>query len=168
MPAVHLGLLTLIYGLRQLQGQCYSEVKAQRLGVIPGLCAVDRTSLTRVHKQIVRGLVMLEGSLPPCHLNPLLHRFVHYAHQTARLGNIFLLSMFPFERFNKRIRSHLRNPRHALASIATSIQMDDASRFLKMSEPRDPACKKRTASCFVSGKSGIHTFVIIYCEKPNF
>ena len=161
MPAVHLGLLTLIYGLRQLEGQCYSEVIAQRLGVTPGLCVVDRTNLTRVHKQIVRGLVMLEGSLPPCHLNPLLHRFVHYAFQTARLGNLFLLSMFPFERFNKRIKGHLRNPRHALASIAKNVQMDDVNRFLKMSQSQDPACKKNTASCFVVGRSSIHTFVII-------
>ena len=79
-------LLALINALRQLEGQVVSKLEAERLNVVLGSVVLDRKILNRLHLEVIKGLMMLEGSLSSCHLNPLLHRLVHYVEQTAPLG----------------------------------------------------------------------------------
>ena len=85
-PTVHMGLVTLVDAVRQLQGQVVCDKVAKRLGIRPGSRFLERLRLTRLQKQVARGLIMLEGSTQACHLNPLLHCLVHYVLITAAFG----------------------------------------------------------------------------------
>ena len=88
VPAVHQALLQLVFALRRLEGQVVSSDEAKRLRVVPGSCLVEKDVLPELHQELVRGLVLLEGSLPAHSLNPALHHLVHYASQTAKLGSL--------------------------------------------------------------------------------
>ena len=133
-PAVHMGLVTLVDAVRQLQGQVASYKLAKRLGIRPGSRFLERRRLTRLQRQMVRGLIMLEGSMPACHLNPLLHRLVHYVFITAVFGLMWWFAMWGFERYNKYIKKLIRNKRLPLASVESGIKMEIACRFLEMSD----------------------------------
>ena len=154
VPAVHRALLKLTYCLRQLQGQVVSQKEANELGVVPGAIIVDSRDLSRIHREMVRALVMLEGSVPPMHLNPLLHRFVHYAIQSLKHGSLWWLSMYSFERFNKKIKNLVRNRSTPMASIAKNIQVDIAYRFMALASHTDDYDKPSVDGA--SGRSGIH------------
>lgn len=157
VPAVHRALLTLIYALRQLEGQVISKSEAERLNVVPGSVILDRKILNRLHLEVIKGLVMLEGSLPPCHLNPLLHRLVHYVEQTALFGCLLWFAMYAFERYNKLIKGLVKNRKHPMASIATNIKTEIASRYLDMTTEVED---KDTRTCVLVGKSKIYKFVL--------
>ena len=88
VPAVHQALLQLVYTLRRLEGQVVSWADATRLGVLPGSRVIDKDALPDLKEALVRGLVLLEGSLPVSTINPALHHLVHYACQTSRLGSL--------------------------------------------------------------------------------
>ena len=135
VPAVHQSLLKLVYALRRLEGQVVSQHEAESLGVMPGSPLVARRSLVAVHKDLVRGLIMFEGSLPACHLNPLLHRMVHYAPQTAAWGSLQWFAMWSFERFNKHIKNMCRNNKWPMQSIAHSMEFQVATKFFDLSDP---------------------------------
>ena len=133
-PALHMGLVTLVDALRQLQGQVACDKDAKRLGIRAGARFLERRRLTRLQKQAVRGLIMLEGSLPAMQLNPLLHRLVHYVVITAAFGLMWWFAMWGFERYNKHIKNMIRNKRSPLASVESGIKMEIACRFLEMSK----------------------------------
>lgn len=159
VPAVHQALLTLLYGLRRLDGQVISQAEAVRLGVVPGSHILNKRSLTRVYKDIIRGLVMLEGSLPACHLNPLLHRFVHYSSQTAMFGCLRWFAMYAFERYNKRIKNLVRNAKTPLASVATNIQLEIGTRFVALADETDDDSvteSERIHNCVFTGRCHMH------------
>ena len=124
VAAVHLAILTCVFALQRLGGQVVSEFEAKRLGVLPGSRLLARRNLSSVHKDLIRGLVMLEGSLPACHLNPLLHRWLHYAPQTAQKGILEWMAMWGFERYNRKIKNLVRNSSAPLSTITHNIQMD--------------------------------------------
>ena len=88
VPAVHQALLDIALALRTLEGQVVSAAKARRFGIIPGSRVVEKRTIADMHKILVRGLVLLEGSFPVSHLNPALHHLVHYAVQTASFGSL--------------------------------------------------------------------------------
>ena len=88
VPGVHQALLQLVYALRRLEGQVVSFNEAKRLGVLPGARVVDKRALPDIKRALLRGLVLLEGSMPASTLNPALHHLVHYADQTTRLGSL--------------------------------------------------------------------------------
>ena len=54
---------------------------------------------------VVKGVVLLEGSFPIDHLHPALKHIIHYGKQTADAGLLDWCSMFPFERKNKEVKS---------------------------------------------------------------
>ena len=157
-PAVHMGLVTLVSALRQLQGQVASEKDAKRLGILPGSRFLERRRLTELQRQVLRGLILLEGSMPECHLNPLLHRLVHYVSITAAFGLMWWFAMYAFERYNKRIKKLIRNKRLPLASVESGIKMEIACRFLEMSD--DVSSSGRGSTCTCYGHPHICTYVI--------
>ena len=158
-PAVHMGLVTLVDALRQLQGQVVSEKDAIELGIRPGSRFLDRRRLTSLQRQVVKGLIMLEGSIPPPHLNPLLHRLVHYVVITAAFGLMWWFAMYAFERYNKYIKKFIRNKRLALASVESGIKMEIACRFLEMSKSEnDTSASGSTCTCY--GRPRFCTYVI--------
>ena len=59
--------------------------EAGELGVESGSRVVNKASLDDVRADLIRGLVMLEGSLPSSMINPAMHHFTHYGDQTARI-----------------------------------------------------------------------------------
>lgn len=68
------------------------------MNVVPGCHTVKKNEIARMHTELIRGLVLLEGSLPVSHLNPAMHHFVHYAEYTRTHGPPKLYWMMGFER----------------------------------------------------------------------
>lgn len=159
IPAVHMGLVILVSVLRQLQGQVACEKKAKEMGIRPGSRYLERHRLTSLQMQLVKGLILLEGGLPACILNPLLHRLVHYVVITAAFGLMWWFAMYAFERYNKHVKKFIRSKRLALASVESGIKMEIACRFLDMSQSEnDSSDCGSTCKCY--GHSRICTYVI--------
>ena len=95
---------------------------------------MDKASLDEVRADLIRGLVMLEGSLPSSIINPAMHHFAHYGEQTVRIGVLRWLSVHSFERHNKKIKGLVRSTKDPLCSLANSIRLDIATRFLDVKE----------------------------------
>ena len=129
VPSVHRAILTLVYGLRLLDGQVVSAAEAEEIGVMAGSHVLKKTAIPHAGELVVLGLVLLEGSFPIAHLNPALHHLVHYPHMVTRVGCLRWFSMFSFERNNKKIKGLARNGHHALSGVANNIQLDIATRF---------------------------------------
>jgi len=159
VSAVHRAILDMVYALRRLQGQVVSLAEAKSLKVEPGSPVVDNRSLRSIRSDLVVGLVRLEGSLPPNHLNPLLHRLVHYPRQTAIFGRIWAMSMWAFERYNKKIKDKITNNAAAEESIAHNVLLEIATRFVDMAEmvgadiheDEIAELRKRRTSCYLKG-----------------
>ena len=77
LPALREALNIAIWALRQLNGQVHSLKKARDMGVLPGSHSIDKRTLKRIAKELVRGLSLLEGCLPISHLNPGLHHLIN-------------------------------------------------------------------------------------------
>ena len=103
VPTVHHALLELVFALRRLEGQVVSSAEAKSLGVVPGSRVVDKLTLPKLHRALVRGLVLLEGSFPYSGLNPALHHLVHYASQTSQLGSLRYKHYYSPERFQSNV-----------------------------------------------------------------
>ena len=84
--------------------------------------------LLQYEAELVRGLVLLEGSFPVDQLNPAMHHLVHYAFIVHLFGVLIWLSMFGFERNNKRMKSLVRNTQNPDANLAKNLEMDIATR----------------------------------------
>ena len=150
VPEVHAAILTIVNSLRRLEGQVLCVNEATRLGVEVGSRVIDKGCIPSLSEELIRGLVMLEGSFPVAHLNPALHHLVHYGLQTERFGLLDWFAMFAFERNNKRIKGMVRNNRHVLSSLANNIQMDIATRFLSYSENEGAGIGERPPTCTLS------------------
>jgi len=103
---------------------------------------------------------MLEGSLPACHLNPLLHHLVHYASKTAQVGCLRWFAMWAFERFNKKVKNLVKNAATPLASIAQNILVDIAARYVALASADSTTAEydmKWAHTCFCHGRSTICT-----------
>lgn len=99
VPALREAIDVFVWALRQLDGQVHSYDAAQKLGVLPGSRVIDKRKLKEIHKALIRGLSLLEGALPPSHLNPGMHHFVHYVLYTQTHALLRVFWMFGFERF---------------------------------------------------------------------
>ena len=137
-----------------------SEFEAKFLGVLPGSHILERRLLCPIYKELVLGLCMVEGSIPAMHLNPLLHRFVHYPKLTAKKGCLRWFAMWTFERYNKKVKSLVKNKANPAASIASNVKLDMAARFVAHAhdEGADPQFEmKRAHTSFCSGRSRFYT-----------
>ena len=129
VPAVLHALLVLVHALRLLSGHTISIAEAQWRGVEPGERLLEqRKILHQYEDELVRGLVLLEGSFPVDQLNPAMHHLVHYPFITHLFGVLAWLSMFGFERNNKRMKNLVRNTQNPDANLAKNLEMDIATR----------------------------------------
>ena len=129
VPAVHRALLVLVYALRRLDGQVVSKAEAESLGLAPGTRVLKRSTIQSINADLVRGLVMLEGSLPRSFINPAMHHFVHYGAQTRLVGCLRWFSMYAFERNNKKIKGLVKNGNRPLSCLGNNILMDISTRL---------------------------------------
>ena len=91
-------------------------------------------------RDVVRGLVLIEGSFPVDHLNPALKHIVHYGRQTAQNALLDWFTMFCFERNNKRVKGLVHHTAMPLSSVANHVELDIRARMELLS--------KNTASDF--------------------
>jgi len=134
VPALHQAILMIVYCMRRLDGLVISVLEALALGVDPGCNVIDKTVIADIERELVAGLVLLEGSFPVAQINPNSHHIVHYPWQTLILGLLWWFSMWSFERNNKRVKAFVRNPGQPLSSLARNIQLDIATRLKNYSE----------------------------------
>lgn len=163
VPAVHTAILTIVNALRQLDGQVLSSSEAAHRGVLPAARVIDEASLPRLHEELVRGLVLLEGSFPVAHLNPAMHHLVHYATQTARVALLRWFAMWSFERNNKKVKGLVTNTSQPLATLANNLQMDIATRFLSYVQRSDSQFEESAPVCALYSR--IKFYRLSQCER---
>ena len=75
VPKVHTAFLVIVEALRRLDGEVLSIKQALRRGVEPGsvLLPKDKERIHMWGEQLIRGLVLLEGSFPVAQINPHWH-----------------------------------------------------------------------------------------------
>ena len=125
----HYALMHIVSALQQLRGACISVRRAVDLGICPfDKEVVEEARIMAMGRDLLKGLVMLEGSFPVAHINPILHSVVHFAAETARVGSLNWVSMNSFERNNKRLKTMVRSNVYPEASLARGLQLDIAAR----------------------------------------
>ena len=129
VKAVHNAVLMVSHSLRKLEGQCISLREAVALGVVPGDSVIDKTCIPSYRRELIHGLVLVEGSFPVDHINPNAHHLVHYGDETLEKGLLDLIAMWCFERNNKRVKDLVRNPARALPTLAKNVKLDIATRM---------------------------------------
>ena len=92
-------LYVFVWAMRRLSGQVYSYNRANDLGILPGSRCIAKRNIKGIHKDVVRGVSLLEGCTPISHLNNALHHFVHYGQFTLFLGILLWYWMMSFERY---------------------------------------------------------------------
>ena len=99
MVTVTVTVMVVVWGLRRLDGQVYSFDTANSLGILPGSRGVRHDIVDETNNDVVKGLVLLEGYLPPYQsfelhsvrsdtskaLKPSMHHFVHYGEYVTGL-----------------------------------------------------------------------------------
>ena len=64
VTAVHTAVLMIVNALRHLDGLVVSKSEAHHLGIEPGSYVVEKASIPYWRQELLRGFVLLEGSLP--------------------------------------------------------------------------------------------------------
>jgi hypothetical protein len=86
VPAVHRAILRLTFALRRLDGLVVSIDEATQLGLLPGSHVIPKGILDSVNRDLVLGIVMLEGCVPISVLNTTLHHVLHFGESTMKNG----------------------------------------------------------------------------------
>lgn len=95
----------------------------------PGARVVDKRQIPVWRRDVILGLVLLEGSLPVDHLNPGLKHLVHYGRDTAKKGSLDWFAMFVFERNNKRVKGMVQHTAQPVTSLANNLESDITARL---------------------------------------
>ena len=98
IPAVRYALSTFVWAMRRLLGQVHSFRTARAIGILPGSRTINKSVVPRLQGEVVRGLVLLSGSLPIGHIHPGGHHFSHCGRYTLTHALLSLLWMLGFER----------------------------------------------------------------------
>ena len=154
VKAVHLGIVVFVDAIRRLLGQVRSANESRSLEEETGTTSILRSIIQAVHLQLVMGLVLVEGSFPCDHLNPILHDLCHFAPQTKIVGILLWCAMWSFERNNKRMKNLVRNNLHPEASLSNSIQLDIATRYVSYEEDLGDEGPVPTIAYIPRGSSG--------------
>ena len=93
-----------------------------------GSRVLDQRQTPALSRRVVKGIVLLEGSFPVDHLNPALKHVIHYGPQTGDAGVLDWVSMFVFERNNKRVKGMVKHTVQTLSSLANHVEADILSR----------------------------------------
>jgi len=157
---VHTAILMVVNALRHLDGLVVSVSEARRLGVEPGSHVIGKACVPYWRQVLLRGLVLLEGSLPVAALNPIMHHFAHYGEQTGESGILRWFAMWAFERNNKCVKGMVRNRRYTLASLAKNVQMNIATRFIALANKEAVLLSARTL-CQLSKQSVSHGIYLL-------
>lgn len=156
----HMAILMIVDALRRLFGMKFCADECRKRGIEIGSRAVFKEACKALGRQLIKGLVLLEGSFPVGHLNPILHHFAHYAAQTARNGSLNWLSLFCFERNNKRLKNFVRSNVHPETSLANMLQLDISTRAVAFEETL--ASEKQPPPCaLISRGRGSGRFYIV-------
>ena len=99
VPALREAIVLFVWTLRRLDGQVYSYATTTKMGILPGSHVLVRGQIKRLHADLIRSLVLIEGCVPVGHLIPTWHHFVHYVEFTETHGVLRWLWMMAFERF---------------------------------------------------------------------
>ena len=98
IPAVRYALSTFVWAMRRLLGQVHSFRTARAIGILPGSRTIKKSVVPRLQGEVIRGLVLLSGSLPIGHIHPGGHHFSHCGRYTLTHALLSLLWMLGFER----------------------------------------------------------------------
>lgn len=153
MHTVHEALLKVALALRKLDGKVVSVYTAKELNVIPGSHVLDRNSIKAIHNDLSTGLALLEGCIPTSHLNPITHHLCHYAQQSFSHGCLRWYWLFGFERFNKRMKNLVHNNNLATASLANSVVVDAAVRYVEYAAGNTGSQEAPRPPCMLVGRN---------------
>ena len=92
-----------------------------------------------MRQDLIKGIVLVEGSFPLDHLNPAIKHVVHFGRETMSKGLLDWFSMFCFERNNKRVKKLVKHTSQPITSLANNIESDITTRIeiLSQKEPSD-------------------------------
>ena len=99
VPEVHSVLLMFVWTQCRLDGQHPSYETALSLRILPGSQYIRKDILEVVNRDLILGLVLLEGAFPKSHLKPGVKHFVHYPRYTGTHSLLRILWMMAFERW---------------------------------------------------------------------
>ena len=138
------------------QVHSYETATSPEINILSGSSTVRPADLPKIQADIICGLVLLEGSFPVGHLNPALHHFVHYAMYTKTHGPLKVYWMMAFERYNKHIKSHVKNPQQPEVNIAVSHSRESASHYHALSSGLKKPPSVDPHACVLWGKPTLY------------
>ncbi|XP_074351755.1 uncharacterized protein LOC141690896 [Apium graveolens] len=125
--------------LQQLLPVCIRSVlpKNVRVGIIilcfffNSLCnkVVDVSKLSKLQADLILTLCELEKIFPPSFFDLMVHLTVHLVRELRLCGPVFYRWMFPFERFNKVLKSYVRNRFYPESCIAKGYLKEESTEF---------------------------------------
>ena len=75
---------------------------------------------------------LLEGSFPVDHLNPALKHVIHYGPQTGDAGVLDWVSMFVFERNNKRVKDMVKHTVQTAGLVVLCLRVLAVAMFMRL------------------------------------
>ena len=134
VPKFEKALLLFAWSMKRLLGQTYSYDFAKTLRILPGSRAVSKGSIPVYGRDLRRALVLFEGCTPIDHLKPVFHRSVHYPQATEDFSLLDIIWMMGFERYNKHLKNHVRNPQCANINMANATAQTDTANYFELLE----------------------------------
>ena len=132
-PMFRDALMLFVWALRRLVGQvCSYEVATRDLGILPGSQFLFKKLLPIIRRHMVQSLSLFEGCMPIDYIKPIQHHFVHYPDDTIIFALIKILWMMGFERYNKFLKEHVRNPQHPEINLAHSTSQTATADYFSM------------------------------------
>ena len=134
VPKFEKALLLFAWSMKRLLGQTYSYDFAKILRILPGSRAVNKGDIPLFGRDLRRAFVLFEGCTPIDHLKPVFHRGVHYPQATEDFSLLDIIWMMGFERYNKHLKNHVRNPQCANINMANATAQTDTANYFDLLE----------------------------------
>ncbi|XP_074337458.1 uncharacterized protein LOC141674647 [Apium graveolens] len=100
------------------------------MGIRPDLAPeVDVSKLNKLQADVILTLCELEKIFPPSFFDVIIHLMVHLVRELRLCGPVFYRWIFPFERFNKILKSYVRNRFYPEGSIAEGYLKEESIEF---------------------------------------
>ena len=90
---------------------------------------IDVSKLNKLQADLILTLCELEKIFPPSFFDVMIHLMVHLVRELRLCGPVFNRWMFPFERFNKILKSYVRNSLYPEGSIAEGYLKEESIEF---------------------------------------
>jgi hypothetical protein len=90
---------------------------------------VDVSKLSKLQADLILTLCELEKIFPPSFFDVMVHLTVHLVRELRLCGPVFYRWMFPFERFNKILKSYVRNRFYPEGCIAEGYLKEESIEF---------------------------------------